>query len=93
MTITANVPLLAQKSIVTLSGFTNADFPTGPIDILDAFAGLNNHLYFGAQFQGQAPGTGYWDDSLKTLTLYLLENTEAASDLYFAFELYNPPPH
>ncbi|KAJ1491075.1 hypothetical protein T484DRAFT_1776119, partial [Baffinella frigidus] len=91
VTLTANVPLTAQKSIITLSGFTNADEATGPIPILDAFAGLNNHLYFGAQFVGQEPGTGHWNNESKTLTLYLLKDTEPASDLYFAFKLFNPP--
>ena len=100
VTMTANVPFMNGQTIITISGLSNADF--GPevasgvgsrstvINISDASGGAGHHRLFGSSFSGEA-GTGHWDDVEDTLTLYVLQNTESASEYTFSFQLYNPP--
>ena len=100
VTMVANVPFMNGQTIITISGLSNADF--GPevasavgstntvINISDASGGAGHHRLFGSSFSGEA-GTGHWDDVTDTLTLYVLQNTESASEYTFSFKLYNPP--
>jgi hypothetical protein len=94
--MTANVPFLKGQTVLTISGLTNADF--GPetagnigrtsnvIRILDASGGASDNNFFGSSFTGEA-GTGDWDDVNDVLRLYLLEDTESASEYTFTLNI------
>ena len=47
-------------------------------------------MLFGSAFNAER-GTGDWDDVADVLRLYLLQDTESASEYTFSFQLYNPP--
>jgi hypothetical protein len=90
VTFVANVPFMAGQTEISIRGLSNADFPTGEIQILDGSMGGGNHLLFGNGFAG-TPGTGHWNDGTDTLTLSVLQNTEAAAEYVIRFQVYNPP--
>eukprot|EP00961_Rhodomonas_salina_P264981 3582053-Rhodomonas_salina.1 len=89
VTMTANVPLLGGKSVITISQLYGAHFEDGEIDILDD-SGAEHHLLFGSNFTSSA-GTGSWNNNTKELTLYLVGDAECASEYVFSFKLYNNP--
>jgi hypothetical protein len=90
VTLTANVPLLAKKSVIIISNLSKAEFETGTINIWDESGGAHHHLLFGEHFKAR-PGTGFWDNGNKILKLFLLGDTESATDYMFSFSIFNAP--
>ena len=67
------------------------------MDILDGPNMLGHHLHFAAeaapndwmQPDNRTRGKGLWDNSAKTLTLYLAKDTECATEYVFSFQVVN----
>ena len=90
VTMTANVGMLAGQSMITVTGLNRADYESGSIALLDGSGGANQHLFFGSNFSASG-GSGLWDDSLDSLTLFVVKDMDAAAEYVIQFQLYNPP--
>ena len=88
--MTANVGMLAGKSIIKISSLNRADFDSGSIALVDGSGGANQHMFFGSSFSANG-GTGHWDDSLDSLTLFVVKDMDAGQEYVIQFQLYNPP--
>ena len=98
VTFTANTFFSANGSVITITGLSEASAPTGPMNLVDGPNSLGHHLYFSAeptsdlwtQSDNRTRGRGYWDNSTKSLTLYVAADTDCAAEYVMGFVVTNP---
>ena len=91
---------LTVGSVVTISVLNSADGTsarkTGSASLEDSavgdtdLSGNADHEFFSSQSEGGDTGTGLWDDSARTMTLYVQSLIKAGQHVAFSFTLRNP---
>ena len=69
--------------------FAGAVAPTGKVDVVDSSSKSGDYLLFSHALFG-LPASAYWDDSTKTITLYLIKDILPNKQISVAFVLENP---
>jgi hypothetical protein len=88
VTIMANTYFTSQDSIITICGLDSAHAETGKMELLDGFAGCG-HRHLFSYAHNERSGYGYWDNAMKCLTLYVVQDTECVTEYVFSFVISN----
>eukprot|EP00960_Hanusia_phi_P060332 764473-Hanusia_phi.AAC.1 len=88
ITITANSPMLANRTVITLTGFNGAHAPTGDIDLGGGDNMLGQHMQFSSSLGGSV-GKGHWNNELKQLYLYVTTTVDCGTDVQLKFNVTN----
>jgi len=99
VTLAANVALKGKSTVVTFTGFTNANAPdcksgstiasTCVVDLQEGPNKMGQHNWFSSASDGET-GKALWNQDTKTLTLYALLDVECTTEMQFRFVLENP---
>jgi len=91
VTLSANFPLKADETVITISNLQGLDRASGELQLSDCGTeGLDTYRQFSSSFTSASRGTGMWDNTNKLLQLFVKADTCCAGEVALGLVVNNP---